>query len=78
MTIIDEVIEVTTEESVEWARRCGREEGILAGLSSGSALCAAMQVAHRSENADKTIVVIIPSNGERYLSTVLFADLRDE
>lgn len=78
MAIVDEVIQVTTEESVHWARRAAHEEGILVGLSSGSALCAAMQVAHRPENAGKTIVVIIPSNGERYLSTVLFADLRDE
>ena len=78
MDIIDEVIQVTTEESVHWARRTAFEEGILIGLSSGSAVCAAMQVAHRPENADKTIVVIIPSNGERYLSTILFADLRDD
>ena len=78
MAIIDEVIQVGNEESVLWARRCGREEGILVGISSGSALCAAMQLAHRPENAGKTIVVIIPSNGERYLSTVLFADLRDD
>ncbi len=78
MAIIDEVIQVSAEDSVKWAHRAGREEGILIGLSSGSALCAAMQVAHRPENAGKTIVVIIPSNGERYLSTILFADMRDE
>ncbi len=78
MQIVDEVIQVSSEDAVAWARRCGREEGILVGISSGSALCAAMQVAHRPENEGKTIVVIIPSNGERYLSTVLFAGLRDE
>ena len=78
MEMIDEVIQVSTEDSIKWARRCGAEEGILIGLSSGSALCAAMQVAHRPENVGKTIVVVIPSNGERYLSTVLFADLRDD
>ena len=78
MAIVDEVIQVSTEDSVKWARRCGVEEGILVGLSSGSALCAGLQVAHRPENAGKTIVIIIPSNGERYLSTILFADLRDE
>ena len=78
MDIIDEVIQVSTEDSVKWARRCGVEEGMLIGLSSGSALCAGMQVAHRPENSGKTIAIIIPSNGERYLSTVLFADLRDE
>ena len=78
MEIIDEVIQVSTEDSIKWARRCGVEEGILIGLSSGSALCAGLQAAHRPENAGKTIVVVIPSNGERYLSTVLFADLRDD
>lgn len=78
LSVIDEVIQVGNEESVHWARRCSREEGILVGISSGSALCAAMQVAHRPDSQGKTIVVIIPSNGERYLSTVLFADLRDE
>ncbi len=78
MAIVDEVIQVSTEDSVKWARRCGVEEGILIGLSSGSALCAGMQVAHRPENAGKTVAIIIPSNGERYLSTILFADLRED
>jgi len=59
------------------ARRMGREEGILAGISSGAAVFAAVQVAQRPENAGKVIVVILPSNGERYLSTALYADLRD-
>lgn len=78
LKIVDEVIQVTNEDAIEMARRCGREEGILVGLSSGAAIYAAVQVANRPENEGKTIVVIIPSNGERYLSTVLFADLRDE
>jgi cysteine synthase A len=76
--IIDEVIRVTNDEAVTMARRVGREEGILAGISSGAAIHAALQVAHRPENAGKLIVVVVPSNGERYLSTVLYADLREE
>ncbi|MGL4174243.1 MAG: cysteine synthase A [Actinomycetota bacterium] len=75
--VYDEVIDVTAEESVRWARRAAAEEGILAGLSSGAALKAAVEIAHRPDWAGKTIVVIIPSFGERYLSTVLYSDLMD-
>jgi cysteine synthase A len=72
--IIDEIIQVTNEQAAEYARRLGREEGILVGISSGAALFAALQVAGREENRDKLIVVVIPSFGERYLSTWLYEE----
>ncbi len=76
--IYDEIIRVKGDDAFLTARRMAREEGLLVGISSGAATWAALQVANRRENAGKLIVVIIPSFGERYLSTPLFADLAEE
>lgn len=69
---IDEVITVTDADAIETARRLAKEEGILAGISSGAAVWAALQIANRNENKDKIIVVILPDTGERYISATLF------
>ncbi len=76
--VYDEVLDAPNEEAIKYARRAGAEEGILAGISSGAALWAVAQVAKRPEFDGKIIVVIIPSFGERYLSTVLYQDLMEQ
>ncbi|GAB3587420.1 cysteine synthase A [Calidifontibacter terrae] len=75
--VYDEVIDVDAPTAVQWARKAATDEGLLVGISSGAALSAAAQVAARPENKGKTIVVIIPSFGERYLSTILFEGILD-
>lgn len=75
MSVIDEVVQVTNDQAVDYGRRLSREEGLLAGISSGAAVYAAALVASRPENKGKLVVCVLPSTGERYLSTVLFADI---
>ncbi|MHC4354961.1 MAG: cysteine synthase A [Planctomycetota bacterium] len=71
--LIDEIVEVSNDEAMETARQLAAQEGILAGISSGAALWAAVQLSHRTENEGKTIVVILPDTGERYISTEMFS-----
>ncbi|MEE8729558.1 MAG: cysteine synthase A [Rahnella inusitata] len=78
LELLDRVTLITNDESIQMARRLMEEEGILAGISSGAAVAAAVKLSEEADFADKTIVVILPSSGERYLSTALFADLFTE
>jgi cysteine synthase A len=77
MSLVDEVVQVTDEEAFEMAPRLAREEGISCGISCGAAMAAALKVAARPDSAGKTIVVVLPDAGERYLSTALFDSVRD-
>ena len=78
LAVIDEVLQIDHEDSIIWARRAAREEGLFVGISSGAALKAADVIAQRDDSAGKTIVAILPSFGERYLTSPLFADLVEE
>ena len=78
LSLIDTIEQVSNEEAVDFARRLAREEGILAGISCGAAVAAAVRLAQLEENAGKTIVVILPDSGERYLSSVLFEGIFDD
>jgi len=78
MSVVDLIEQVSNEDAVLYARRLAREEGILAGISCGAAVAVAVRLAHRAENAGKTIVVVLPDSGERYLSSILFEGLFDD
>ena len=77
MSLVDAIEQVGNDEAVAMARRLAREEGILAGISCGAATAVALRWAHKAENAGKTIVVVLPDSGERYLSSVLFEGVFD-
>lgn len=78
LSLVDAVAQVSNEDAVLYARRLAKEEGIISGISSGAAVAAAVRLAHKPENAGKTIVVILPDSGERYLSSILFEGLFSE
>jgi cysteine synthase A len=75
LALVDDIQQVSNEEAVQYARRLAREEGIISGISCGAAVAVAVRYAKRPANAGKTIVVILPDSGERYLSSILFEDL---
>jgi cysteine synthase A len=77
LSLVDDIEQVTNEDAVLYARRLAREEGIISGISSGAAVAVAVRLAQKAENAGKTIVVVLPDSGERYLSSILFEGLFD-
>jgi cysteine synthase A len=77
LSLVDDIEQVTNEDAVVYAKRLAREEGILSGISSGAAVAVASRLAQKPENAGKTIVVILPDSGERYLSSILFEGVFD-
>jgi len=77
LSLVDEIATVSNDEAISFARRLAREEGVLSGISSGAAVAVAVRLARRPENAGKTIVVLLPDSGERYLSSALFEGVFD-
>ena len=77
LSVVDIIEQVTNDEAIDFARRLAREEGILSGISSGAAVAAAVRLARRPEHAGKTLVVVLPDSGERYLSSILFEGIFD-
>ena len=78
LSLVDSVEQVSNEDAVDYARRLAKEEGIISGISSGAAVAAAARLAQKPENVGKTIVVVLPDSGERYLSSILFEGLFNE